>query len=111
MLRITKCMSAQDAIKYFDAALARSDYYAKEQGLWIGKGAERLGLNGEVQREDFVLIAKNRVPGAKDQERLTARDNTTRKELKVDLKTGEETWVEVANRQAGYDWTLSVCKS
>ena len=34
--------SAEGATKYFDAALATSDYYQKDQGIWGGKGAEML---------------------------------------------------------------------
>src|SRR4029077_17108222 len=83
MLRITRCMSADGAERYFDEALKRSDYYAKELGLWGGKGAERLQLKGEVEREDFVALVRNRVPRSKGQGRLTARDNTTREEWKL----------------------------
>jgi hypothetical protein len=49
-----------------------------------GKGAERLQLKGEVEREDFVALVRNRVPGSKGQDRLTARNNTTREEWKLD---------------------------
>ena len=35
-------MSADGAERYFDEALKRTDYYAKEVGLWGGKGAQRL---------------------------------------------------------------------
>ena len=111
MLRITRCMSADGAERYFDEALKRSDYYAKELGLWGGKGAERLQLKGEVEREDFVALVRNRVPRSKGQGRLTARDNTTREEWKLDPVTGQWGWKEVANRQTGYDWTFSVPKS
>ena len=63
MIRITKSHSAIEAEKYFDLALKTSDYYAKEQGTWGGKGAERLGLKGKVERKDFVSLAGNKVPG------------------------------------------------
>ena len=65
MLRITRCMSADGAERYFDEALKRNDYYAKEVGLWGGKGAQRLQLKGEVEREDFVALVRNRVPRSK----------------------------------------------
>src|SRR5208337_4387290 len=107
MLRITRCMSADGAERYFDEALKRSDYYAREVGLWGGKGAQRLQLKGEVEREDFVALVRNRVPRSKGQGRLTARDNTTREEWKLDPITGQWGWKEVANRQTGYDWTFS----
>jgi hypothetical protein len=94
-------MSAGGAERYFDEALKRSDYYAKEVGLWGGKGAERLHLNGEVEREDFVALVRNRVPGSKGEVRLTTRDNTTREEWKLDPLTGQWGWKEGANRQTG----------
>ena len=43
MLRITMSDSPQGVAKYFDAALATSDYYQKDQGMWSGKAAEMLG--------------------------------------------------------------------
>jgi len=76
-----------------------------------GQGAERLQLKGEVEREDFVALVRNRVPGSKGQDRLTARNNTTREEWKLDPVTGQWGWKDVANRQTGYDWTFSVPKS
>ena len=54
MLRITTSHSAEGAKKYFDVSLKTSDYYTRDIGTWGGKGAERLGLKGEVERKDFV---------------------------------------------------------
>ena len=54
MLRITTSHSAEAAKNYFDVALKTSDYYTKDIGTWGGKGAEILGLKGDVQRKDFV---------------------------------------------------------
>ena len=45
--------SAAGATKYFDAALATSDYYGKDNGVWGGKAAEILGLGKQVLREQF----------------------------------------------------------
>ena len=110
MLRITPSHSADGASKYFDAALARSDYYASETGGWAGKGAELLGLQGDVSREQFVALASNQRPDTK--ERLTPRTNDTRTETKRVFDPNTKTWiekeVEVSNRRAGYDfifWT------
>jgi conjugative relaxase-like TrwC/TraI family protein len=104
VLRITKCMSAEEAIKYHDHALKQEgDYYLRSIGQWRGKLAEQLNLTGEVRREDFVSIAKNLRPGS--DERLTARTNTER----VKKVNGKD--IKVANRQAGYDFTASVRKS
>ena len=87
MLRITTSHSAEAAKNYFDVALKTSDYYTKDVGTWGGKGAEILGLKGEVQRKDFVALANNRWPGANGK-RLTARMNKTRLEDVIDKKTG-----------------------
>jgi conjugative relaxase-like TrwC/TraI family protein len=119
MLRITTSHSAEAARNYFDVSLKTSDYYTKDVGTWGGKGAEILGLKGDVKRKDFVALANNRWPGANGK-RLTARMNKTRLEdvtdkktglLVVDPKTGEVQKREVSNRRAGYDFTFSVPKS
>src|ERR1700737_2023023 len=118
MIRIAKSHSAVEAEKYFDLALKTSDYYAKEQGTWGGKGAERLGLKGKVERKDFVSLAGNKVPGTG--KRLTLRQNTTREEKLrdketgipiLDTETGKPITTQVSNRRAGYDFTFSVPKS
>ncbi len=82
-------VSGEGATKYFDAALGMSDYYCSEQGIWGGKGAERLGLVGEVQREDFVSLASNKVPGSEETLTIRTKDKRT----------------------AGYDFCFSVPKS
>src|SRR6267143_7155269 len=92
MLRVTQSVSAQGATRYFDEALARGDYYTEQDrsiGTWGGNAALRLGLSGQVQREDFIALALNADPGSA--ERLTARTKN--------------------NRTAGYDFTFSVPKS
>src|SRR6201987_2228168 len=119
MLRITTCHSAEGAKKYFDVSLKTSDYYTKDIGTWGGKGAEMLGLKGEVGRKDFVALADNRWPGANGK-RLTARMNKTRLEdvrdkktglAAIDPETGDMRKRQVSNRRAGYDFTFSVPKS
>ncbi|MBV8140488.1 MAG: relaxase domain-containing protein, partial [Verrucomicrobia bacterium] len=110
MLRITRSYSPKSAEQYFDVSLKTSDYYVKQAGVWGGRGAEMLGLEGEVSRKDFVSVASNLKPGGK--ERLTQRTNTTRKETRV--VKGNETVAQVEvvpNRRAGYDFTFSVPKS
>jgi conjugative relaxase-like TrwC/TraI family protein len=92
MLRVTQSVSAKGATRYFDEALARGDYYTEQDrsiGTWGGKAAERLGLSGQIQRENFIALASNLDPGSG--ERLTARTKN--------------------NRTAGYDFTFSVPKS
>ena len=86
MLRITTSHSAEGAKKYFDVSLKTDDYYTRDIGTWGGKGAEILGLKGEVERKGFVALINNRWPGANGK-RLTARMNKTRLELLKDKKT------------------------
>lgn len=99
MLDITKSHSPEAAIQYYDTALKITDYYAKEVGIWGGKGAELLGLDGEVTRKQFSAVVQNRDPNTG--KRLTQRTNTIRKE---DGK-------KVSNRRAMYDATFGVPKS
>ncbi|MGA8654566.1 MAG: relaxase domain-containing protein [Chthoniobacterales bacterium] len=70
-------VSGKEAAKYFDAALQTSDYYATEYGVWGGKGAKRLGLVGEVRRQDFMSLALNKRPGT--EETLTVRTKERRR--------------------------------
>jgi conjugative relaxase-like TrwC/TraI family protein len=92
MLGIEQSFSAKAATQYFAEHLSRGDYYSQggaRPGVWFGKGAERLGLAGEVTAHDFGAVAGNRNPLTG--ERLTVRD--------------------AANRRAGYDFTFSPPKS
>jgi conjugative relaxase-like TrwC/TraI family protein len=91
MLSINQQRSASGAAKYFDEGLAKEDYYTKDSilGRWGGKGAERLGLVGEVQRDAFIKLCDNRDPNTGEQ--LTARTR--------------------ADRTVGYDLTFQAPKS
>jgi conjugative relaxase-like TrwC/TraI family protein len=83
-----------DAESYFDEHLSQNDYYAAGEirpGQWIGTGAERLGLKGEVAREQFHALCENR--NLATGERLTQRQ----------LKEGQ--------RRVFYDFTCSAPKS
>ena len=65
-----------DAESYFDEHLSQNDYYAAGEirpGQWIGAGAERLGLNNAVTREQFHALCENRHPQTGEQ--LTLRQN------------------------------------
>jgi len=35
----------------------------KQNGQWVGSGAQALGLDGSVQKEDFPLSCGDRIPG------------------------------------------------
>ena len=99
MLNIEVNRSAEGVERYFDRELAVCDYLMKEPGVWAGRGAERLGLRGPLQRSQFVALLRNENPTTG--KRLTARRNTSRRE------NGET----VSNRQVGYGLVFGVPKS
>jgi conjugative relaxase-like TrwC/TraI family protein len=88
MIRITQQDSAGAAKKYYSVA----DYYSEGQeivGLWGGKGASRLGLEGTVDKVSFERLCEN-----------------------LDPKTGKQLTARTRNgRTVGYDFTFSVPKS
>src|SRR6266699_3580976 len=88
MIRITQQESAKDAKRYY----ATADYYSEGQeivGCWGGKGAERLGLEGTVDKLSFERLCDN-------------LDSGTGKPLTVRTR---------CERTVGYDFTFSVPKS
>ena len=92
----------KNAREYFEEHLCVGDYYHEGQrvaGEWIGRGAERLGLSGEVRADDFLRLCENQNPSTGGT--LTQRLNTTRTE------DGEN----AANRRIFYDFTFSPPKS
>lgn len=83
-----------DAEKYFEEHLAQNDYYAAGEirpGQWIGVGAERLGLQNVVTREQFHALCENQNPQTGG--RLTQRQ------------------LEKDKRRVFYDFTCSAPKS
>jgi|SRR5215471_11273587 len=78
MRNIDVNLSAEGVERYFERELAVSDYLMKEPGVWVGRGAERLGLRGPVQRTRFVALLRNQNPVTA--KRLTARMNASRQE-------------------------------
>lgn len=65
MLRMTQSKSADQAKSYYVSGLSREDYYTERQelkGHWHGKGAELLGLSGEVGSDEFYDLCDNRDP-------------------------------------------------
>ena len=64
---------------YFANHLSANDYYAQGErvkGEWLGKGADSLGLSGEVRPEAFEALRVNQRPGTGD--RLTPRTKEMR---------------------------------
>lgn len=63
MLRIIQNSTAAGAKSYYCTA----DYYSEGQelaGTWRGKGAEKLGLAGAVEKADWDALCDNRDPGS-----------------------------------------------
>jgi conjugative relaxase-like TrwC/TraI family protein len=88
MIRVSQQNSAAGAKRYY----ATADYYSEGQelvGSWGGKGADRLGLSGVVDKDSFERLCDNLHP--QTGESLTVRTRT--------------------ERTVGYDFTFSVPKS
>jgi conjugative relaxase-like TrwC/TraI family protein len=62
MLSVANVRSAGGAANYF----AKDNYYTKadadRSGVWVGKGAERLGLSGKVEAAAFETILRGELP-------------------------------------------------
>ncbi len=65
MLTIQPLSKAQDAFGYYTEG---DNYYLEDKdgleqsSLWAGKGAEKLGLRGEVKPEEFLPLLEGRLP-------------------------------------------------
>lgn len=93
MLRISTRTSAESTTRYYTASgPSRQEYLSQDGtvvGVWGGKCAEWLGVEGSVNPADFAMLAKNRDPLTT--ERVTIRDK--------------------ANRRIGYDFNFNPSKS
>jgi conjugative relaxase-like TrwC/TraI family protein len=79
VLRITQSKSSDQAKSYYAKGLSRDDYYREGQevaGNWSGRGAELLGISGEVDQQAFFALSENRAPATGA--RLTARTKDDR---------------------------------
>jgi conjugative relaxase-like TrwC/TraI family protein len=67
MLSIAKLRVGQEAYTLAGVAQSLDDYYTgrgEADGLWIGVGAERLGLDGPVSADDLRAVLAGIAPGA-----------------------------------------------
>lgn len=87
MLRITQKTSGTDTAKYFFGYYSETEL---DKPVWLGKGAEKLGLEGKaINAKDFEAISNN-----------------------INPETGKQiTERMAANRTSSYDFTFSVPKS
>ena len=74
------CHSVDGALNYFAEHMGKGDYLTQGgrlQMLWYGKGADRLGLHGAVQIEQFNRLCDGKYPDTG--EKLTVRDKAYRR--------------------------------
>jgi conjugative relaxase-like TrwC/TraI family protein len=80
MLSVTPSTDAQQAKDYFTRHMDR-DYYLRDaaefRGQWHGRGAELLGLSGQVDKESYFRLCENINP--KTGERLTPHTRAARR--------------------------------
>jgi hypothetical protein len=66
MLSITKLRVGQEAYQLSGVAQSLDDYYTdtgEAHGLWMGGGAARLGLDGDVDPDDLRAVLAGLAPG------------------------------------------------
>ena len=68
MLVMSKgALTAAQAETYYEEKYSQDDYYSEKQrvvGQWFGRGAEELGLSGEVATEDFRAVLRGLRPAS-----------------------------------------------
>jgi len=97
MITMSKALSVKQMIDYYKDEYKKGDYFSEEGaiiGVWGGKGAEKLGLNGQVQEKDFVNLAEGKDP--KTEEQLIRYRRTSENHV---------------GHRAGFDITFSAPKS
>lgn len=98
MIALKTQFNLRNARQYFREHLSSGDYYSSSSatpGLWLGKAASMLGMEGIVNEHDFLALCNGQRP---DGTKLTKRINTVR-------------MGGVANRRIFYDWTVCPPKS
>ncbi len=74
------CHSIEGALNYFSEHMGKGDYLTQGgqlQMVWVGQGAEKLGLHGEVQVEHFARLCAGKHP--ETGEKLTVREKANRR--------------------------------
>jgi conjugative relaxase-like TrwC/TraI family protein len=60
-------LTAAKAETYYEEKYSHDDYYSEKQqvvGQWFGRGAEELGLSGEIATEDFRAVLRGLRPAS-----------------------------------------------
>jgi conjugative relaxase-like TrwC/TraI family protein len=79
MLSLSKPLKAGDTAQYHK----KDDYYLQEGGFWQGKGAEELGLSGQINHDDFSAVLKGLRPGT--EEKLRQDKNSVKERAANDI--------------------------
>lgn len=71
MIRASGALTATQGKDYYDKEYSRGDYYTEDghavPGQWSGHAAERLGLQGEIEKEVFEAVLEGKAGPAGDQ--------------------------------------------
>jgi conjugative relaxase-like TrwC/TraI family protein len=100
------CRSIEGALTYFSIHMGKDDYLTQGGQLrmvWHGRGAERLGLSGVVQTEEFARLCAGKHP--ETGQKLTVREKANRrvcyfaqisapKDVSIALLIGEDKRIE-----------------
>lgn len=80
MVTASKPMAASDAATYF----TKDNYYIKdgltEVGQWNGKGAEKLGLSGEIKEKEFIEVLNGYAPRSLNQDQIKQLETIAKEE-------------------------------
>jgi len=115
MLVMSKgALSASQAETYYEEKYVHDDYYSEEQrvvGEWFGRGAEALGLSGEVASEDLRAVLRGQRPSNREALVHNANGRTERragwdatfnapKSISIQALVGGDTNLAEAHRRA-----------
>lgn len=77
MLSLSRVSSASGASSYYEQ---EDNYYflGEATTAWFGKGAESLGLNGAVNRDDFKHVLEGKLPNGESLEHMVNGENKHR---------------------------------
>ncbi|MGH3093857.1 MAG: MobF family relaxase [Gaiellaceae bacterium] len=114
MLSVSKLTPGQQAYYEHSVAGGLDDYYAgrgESPGVWAGRGAGSLGLEGEVEEGELGALVRGRHPKAGDELRAHVKGRTITIE-RIDPESGKR-WLEEKKLApvAGFDLVFSTPKS
>jgi conjugative relaxase-like TrwC/TraI family protein len=114
VLSVAKLTVGQEAYYEQQVAVGLDDYYAgrgESPGIWAGRGAELLGVDGVVEEGDLGALLRGVDPASGTRLRTPVRERTLTVRV-LDAETGD--WREEAKRLApvsGFDLVFSCPKS